>query len=113
MEMGLIMAIIGFALHALAVFAGARIAKLPKVDFWRAAIVALLSYIAIFIAGILLWPLSWIPLVGVLASSLALGVGTAVTARLVLDCQWLPAAIIGVAVMVTGALTGWIFTPFS
>ncbi|HES58284.1 MAG TPA: hypothetical protein ENO21_02525 [Firmicutes bacterium] len=111
--MGLILGIIGFILHALAVFAGAKIARLERVDFWRAAIVALLSYIAIFLASLLLWPLHWVPLVGVLASSLALGVGTAVTARLVLDCQWRPAAIIGVAVMITGALTGMIFTPFS
>lgn len=104
--------ILGFILHALAIFVGAKIARLERVDFWRAAIVALLSYVAIFLASLLLWPFSWVPLVGIFASSLALGIGTTVTARLVLDCQWRPAAIIGLSVMVAGALTGWIFTPF-
>jgi len=104
--------ILGFILHALAIFAGAKIAKLEKVDFWRAATVALLSYIAIFLASLVLFPFRLVPLVGVFASSLALGVGTTVTARLVLDCNWRPAAIIGVSVMVVGALTGMLFAPF-
>lgn len=111
--MGLIMLIFGFVLHATAVFVGAKLAKLEKVDFWRAATVALLSYITIFLASLLLLPLRIVPLVGLFASILALGIGTAVAARYVLDCKWRPAAIIGIAVMVAGALTGMIYTPFS
>ena len=104
--------ILGFVLHAVAILIGARLAKLERVDFWRAAVVALLSYIAILLLSLVLWPFSLIPLVGTLASSLALGIGTAVTARLVLDCNWQPAGVIGVAVMVMGALSGWILSPF-
>ena len=80
--------ILGFLLHALAIFIGARLAKLERVDFWRAATVALLSYIAILLVSLVLWPFSLVPLVGIFASSLALGAGTAIAARMVLDCKW-------------------------
>ena len=73
---------------------------------------ALLSYIAILLVSLALWPFSLVPLVGMFASSLALGIGTAIAAKLVLDCNWQPAAIIGAAVMVMGAISGLMFKPF-
>lgn len=104
--------IFGFILHALAIFVGAKLAKLERVDFWRAATVALLSYIAILLASIALWPFSWVPLIGVFAGSLALGIGTTVTAKMVLDINWKPAAIIGVVAIAMGTLGGAVFHPF-
>lgn len=104
--------IIGFALHSLAVFAGAKLAKLERVDIWKAAVVALLSYIAIALAGLVLFPLLLIPFIKVLAAAAVMFIGAAVTARLVWEIEWEKACTIGLAVLVIGTVAGWIGLPF-
>ena len=98
--------VVGFTLHALAVLFGAKFAKIDKVDFWRACIVALLSYVTIVILSWLLFPLQFVPLVNLCVGSLALGGGTAIAAKFILDTEWQPAIVLGVIVMVIGAVVG-------
>ncbi len=96
--------VVGFTLHALAILFGARYVKIERVDFWRAAVVALLSYVTIMILSWLLFPLQFVPLVGWSVGILALGGGTAVAAKYVLDTEWQPALVLGVFVMIVGAV---------
>ena len=104
--------IFSFALHSLAVLAGAKVAKLERVDIWKAAVVALLSYIVMMLAGLLLFPLFLIPFVKALAGAAVLFIGTAVTARMVWELEWNKAANIGVVVMVLGTVASWCLLPF-
>lgn len=104
--------IFGFALHSLAVFAGAKVAKLERVDIWKAAVVALLSYIAMLLAGILLFPLSLIPFLQALVGAAVLFIGTAVTARMVWELEWNKACSIGLVVLVIGTVANWLWLLF-
>jgi len=110
--MGLITGIIGFAVHSAAVLAGARIGKVPRIDFWKAAVVALLSYLAMLLIGIPLLLVTWIPGINVLAALFVLGAGTAVTARMIWDIEWKTAWVIGVVVIVASLLARLLFIPF-
>ena len=88
-------AIIMVLFHALAVYVGTQFAQLEYVDIWRAATVALLSYIVMFLVGLLLLPLIAVPLLSQLFGLLVLVVGTAFAAKMVLSCDWQPAWIVG------------------
>ena len=104
--------IFGFALHSLAVFAGAKLVKLERVDIWKAAVVALLSYIAMLLAGLVLFPLFLVPFLTALASAAVLFIGTAVTARMVWELEWNKAFNIGLVVLAIGTVANWLWLPF-
>ena len=104
--------IFGFALHSLAVLAGAKVAKLERVDIWKAAVVALLSYIAMLLVGLVLFPLMLIPFIKALAAAAVLFIGTAVTARIIWEIEWEKAYSIGLVVMVIGTVANWLWLPF-
>ena len=105
--------IFSFALHSLAVLAGAKVAKLERVDIWKAAVVAFLSYIAMMLAGVVLFLFFHMgPFINALAGAAVLFIGTTVTARMVWDLEWDKAANIGVVVMVLGTVASWFLLPF-
>ncbi len=105
--------ILSFALHSLAVLAGAKVAKLERIDIWKAAVVALLSYIAMLLVGTVLFLFFHLgSFMSMLASAAVLFIGTAVTARMVWDLKWEKAYNIGLVVMVLGTVASWLWLPF-
>lgn len=105
--------IFGFALHSLAVLAGAKVAKLERVDIWKAATVALLSYIAMVLVGMALFLFFHLgSFMSALASAAVLFIGTTVTAKMVWELEWSKAANIGIVVMVLGTVASWLWLPF-
>jgi len=110
--MGLIAGVIGFAVHSAAVLAGARIGKVPRIDFWKAAVVALLSYLAMLLIAVLLFPISLIPGLSWLVGLFVLGAGTAITARMIWDVEWKTSYTIGIVVIVASLLARLLFIPF-
>ena len=105
--------ILSFALHSLAVLIGAKVAKLERVDIWKAAVVALLSYIAMMLVGVVLFLFFHMgSFLSAIASAAVLFVGTAVTARIVWELEWDKAANIGIVVMVLGTVASWLWLPF-
>ena len=105
--------IFSFALHSLAVLAGAKVAKLERVDIWKAAVVAFLSYIAMMLAGVVLFLFFHMgPFVNALAGAAVLFIGTTVTARMVWELEWDKAANIGAVVMILGTVASWFLLPF-
>ena len=96
--------------HVLAVYVGAQIAQLEYVDVWRSAVVALISYIVMFIVGLLLIPLIGVPLLGQLFGLVVLVLGTAFASKMVLSCDWQPAWIIGGTAGVLHALIAFVFS---
>ena len=105
--------IFGFALHSFAVLAGAKVAKLERVDIWKAAVVALLSYIAMVLAGMCLFLFFHLgSFMSGLASAAVLFIGTTITSRIVWELDWDRACKIGIVVMVLGTLASWFLLPF-
>ena len=105
--------IFSFALHSLAVLAGAKVAKLERIDIWKAAVVAFLSYIAMALTGILLFLFFHMgSFMAAIASAAVLFIGTTVTARMVWELEWDKAANIGVVVMILGTVASWFLLPF-
>src|SRR5688500_4228172 len=93
-----------FVFHGFAVYVGTQVAQLEYPDFWRACIVALLSYVVMFVLTLVLLPLAFVPLVNQLLGVAILGLGTAFAAKMVLACDWQPAWIIGATATVLNAL---------
>ena len=81
--------------HVFVIYLGAHFAELEYVDIWRCLVVALISYIVMFVLMLLLSPLLLIPFVSSLFGAIVLLLGTAFASKMVLSCDWQPAWIIG------------------
>lgn len=81
--------------HVFAVYVGTHFAQNEHTDVWRSVTVALLSYIVMFVVGLLLLPLIAIPLVSQVFGLIVLTAGTAFAAKMVLSCDWKPAWVVG------------------
>lgn len=97
-------------LHVFAVYIGTQVAQLEYVDIWRSLVVALLSYLLMFILGLLLLPLIAVPVVSKLFGVIVLAVGTALATKMVLACDWKPAWITGSTAGVIYALAAFTFS---
>lgn len=98
--------IASFLVHSLAVFAGARFADIEKANFLRAMVVALLSYLAMGLVWLLMFPFS------MFAGILVLFLGTSIAARFVLGCSWGKALAVGIVAAVVGTIAHWLLRPF-
>lgn len=110
--MSIITGIIGFALYAAAILVGARVAKVSRIDFWKAAVVALLSYVAMLLIWVVLLPLHFIPVLSWVAGLVVVGGGVAVTTRMVWEVEWRSAYTIGFVVIIAGLITSLFHLPF-
>jgi hypothetical protein len=96
--------------HVFAVYVGTQVAQLEYVDIWRAIVVALLSYVVMFLVGLVLLPLIAVPLLGELFGVIILTLGTAFASKMVLSCDWKPAWIIGGTAGVLDALATFVLS---
>ena len=103
-------AIVAFLLHGALIYLGAHFAQLEYVDFWRATVVALISYVVMILVGLLLLPLVLVPGLNVLFGGIVLLVGTACAAKIVLSCDWKAAWTIGVVTAVANTLINYMFS---
>jgi hypothetical protein len=101
---------VGMILHVVAIYVGTQVAQLEYPDVWRCIVVALVSYVVMFVLGLLLLPLALIPFAGALVSAVVLGVGTACAAKMVLSCDWQPAWTIGATAAVINFLAGFLLS---
>jgi hypothetical protein len=92
--------IVGFLVHSGAIYAGAKLSKQDQVHFVNCLVVALVSYATMFLVGLLLAPLTLLPLLGVLVKAAVIWLGTALAAKFVLNLEWKPALSLGAAVAV-------------
>lgn len=104
------MGLIGIILHVIAVYIGAHIAEFESVDIWRSLVIAIVSYIAMFIVALLLFPLILVPVVNIFLGSIVLGAGTAIAAKIVLSCDWKPAWTVGITAAVINLLAVWLLS---
>jgi hypothetical protein len=96
------------ALHTASIFIGASMAELEYVDIWRALIAALVSYVVMFVIGLLLLPLAFVPLVNQALGALVLFLGSACAAKMVFSCDWKPAWTIGAVAALVNFLAGFV-----
>ncbi len=88
-------ALAAYSIHSLTVYGGAKAVGLRRTGVIKAMVAAFLSYLAVLILAPILIPLKLIPLVGSLFGAIVLAVGTAVAAKVVLNCEWKQAQVIG------------------
>lgn len=102
--------LVGFILHVLVILFGAKIARIDKAGFWGCAAVALLSYIVMALARLLVFPLMWLPVISSLVSAFILFLGTAIAIKLVFDTEWNKAWTVGIVVFIVNFITTLIFS---
>lgn len=88
-------ALVAFGVHSASVWGGAKAAGIKRAGLSKALMAALLSYAAMLVLSPLFFPLRWIPFLGGLVGALVLALGTAVAAKVVLNCEWKQAQKIG------------------
>ena len=99
--------IFGFVFHVLAIYFGTQIAQIEYADIWRCVTIGLISYIAMFLVGLLLLPLILVPVLNMFFGAIVLGLGTAFATKIVLSTDWQPAWTVGITVAVINLLVGW------
>jgi uncharacterized membrane protein YhaH (DUF805 family) len=92
--------------------AGARVGKVPRVDFWKAAVVALVSYLIMLLIAMPLLLVSWIPGLKALTALFVLGAGTAITSRMIWDIEWRTAWVIAAVVIAFSLVARLLMVPF-
>lgn len=102
--------LVGFILHVLVILFGAKIARIGKAGFWNCAAVALLSYIVMALARLLVFPLMWLPVISSLVMAFILFLGTAIAIKLVFDTEWSKAWTVGIVVFVVNFITTLVFS---
>ena len=102
-------ALVGFIVNSTAIYAGAKLSKQEDVNFVQCLMVGLLSIATVWLARLLLSPLTLIPLAGGLAMAVACWIGTAVAAKFVLNLEWRPALMIGAAAALIQMLISLVF----
>ena len=100
---------LGFVIHAVLIYLGARLAKIENVGWAKPLVVALGSYIVMAVLYLGLILLMLIPGLNVLLSALILFTATSVAAKYVFDCRWETSWTIAVIVSIAHALIAWIF----
>ncbi|MBN2080696.1 hypothetical protein JW859_00675 [bacterium] len=101
--------LIGFIVHALLIWWGAKIAKIEQASFIMSLVVALASYVVMLVLTLLLFPLWFVPVLNSLLSAAVLLVGTSVAAKFLFNCKWEPAWTIAFVVAVVNLILGLIF----
>jgi hypothetical protein len=71
-----------------AIWFGSHVAGIENVNVWDAVTIGFLGALAAFILGLVLFPLRWIPVLGVCISAGILICTTVVSAKVVLSCAW-------------------------
>jgi hypothetical protein len=102
--------IVGFVLHVLVILLGAKIARIDRAGFWNCAAVALLSYVVMWVARLLVFPLMWLPVISSLVAAFILFLGTAIAIKLIFDAEWNKAWTVGIVVFVVNFLTNLLFS---
>ena len=101
--------IVGFIVHALIIWAVATyVAKLESAGLLQSLLVALFSYVAMFLLSLVTVLFLLIPIVNVIVLALILFAGTAIAAKLVFGCDWEPAWTIGLFVAIAHAVLSFI-----
>ena len=104
--------VIRFLFHCLAIYLGTRAARV-EADLGRVLITTLVGYLAMWLVGLVLYPLHWIPLLNLFVGSAVVVIGTAAAAMLVMGCKLREAVIIaavaGVIQFVAGLLLSRMF----
>lgn len=93
--------------HVGAVYVGALAAQLEYIDIWRAIVVAVISYIVMFLLSLVLLPLIAVPLLGQLMGVVVLTLGSAFAGKMVLACDWKPAWVLGITAGVLDAIASF------
>lgn len=101
-------AIAAFGIHSASVFGGAKATGVRRIGILKSMAAALLSYLAMILVAPLLIPLKMIPFVGNIFGALVLALGTAVAAKVVLNCKWKQAQVIGLIAMIVNLV--FVFT---
>ena len=82
------------------IWLGSSIAGLETVDFWRCVTVMLIALPAMLIVQVLLLPFYLVPFLPMVLGSAVLFLGILIAAKIVLSCDWQPAAAIGLTVLI-------------
>lgn len=103
-------AVLFFILHFFAVHIGVQVAQIEYAEIARSVIIALLSFLVMFLVAIPLAVLIIVPVVNIFLGSIILGTGTAIAAKIVLSCDWKPAWTVGITAAVVNLLAGWLLS---